>query len=177
MKNKKLNILVQNGLVAAIYAVLSLILAPISFGSVQCRISEALTLLPVLAPNTVWGVALGCAITNLVGASTGANFLGIADVFIGTAATLVATLLTAKLRHIRWKGLPILASLPPVLINAFVIGAEWCYVTTGGLPTIPYLTYSAFVGIGQLVSCCILGIPMVYYMEKAGLTRLFQQND
>ncbi|MEG0854312.1 MAG: QueT transporter family protein, partial [Angelakisella sp.] len=102
-------------------------------------------------------------LTNLVGASTGANFLGIADVFIGSGATLVAGLLTAKLGKYRFRGLPILASLPPVLINAVVIGWEWHYVAG-----MPFLLTAGLIGLGQFASCCGLGLLLVYYMEKTG---------
>ena len=98
MTSQNLRGLARNGLIAAAYAALSLALTPFTFGQVQCRVSEALTLLPVLCPSSVWGVTLGCVVTNLVGASAGTNFLGIADVFLGSAATLVAGLMTAKER-------------------------------------------------------------------------------
>ena len=75
MKNRTLRQITAAGVIAAAYAAISLVLAPITFGAVQCRVSEALTLLPVLSPAAVWGVTLGCAITNGVGAATGANFL------------------------------------------------------------------------------------------------------
>lgn len=165
MNNSNLRWLTRNGLIAAIYTVLSLVLAPISFGAAQCRISEALTLLPLLSPSTVWGITLGCALTNLVGASTGANFLGIADVFIGSAATLAAGLLTARLGKYRWRGLPILATLPPILINAVVIGWEWSFVAA-----MPFALTAGLIALGQTASCA-LGLLLVYSMEKTGIQR------
>ena len=169
MKNNtktRLLIIAKNGLIAALYTVLSIIIAPLAFGTVQVRFSEALTLLPVIAPHSVIGVTLGCALTNLIGASTGANFLGIADVFIGSLATLFAALLTVKLGKKRFKGLPLIASLPPVLINAAVIGLEWCYVTTGGFSVSAFLLYAATIGLGQLVSCTFFGTFLVSILEK-----------
>ncbi len=174
MKSQNLRGLARNGLIAAAYAALSLALTPFTFGQVQCRVSEALTLLPVLCPSSVWGVTLGCVVTNLVGASAGTNFLGIADVFLGSAATLAAGLMTARLGKYRWKGLPVLASLPPVLLNAIVVGGEWCYVMTGGLAPLPFLTFGGFIALGQLVSCCGLGLVMIYALEKSGASRVLQ---
>lgn len=84
MKNRTLRQITAAGVIAAAYAALSLVLATITFGPVQCRVSEALTLLPVLSPAAIWGVTLGCAITNGVGAATGANFLGLIDLLVGT---------------------------------------------------------------------------------------------
>lgn len=85
----------MGALIAAAYTALSLALAPLSFGYAQVRVSEALTLLPLFSPNAVWGVTLGCALTNAVGAAMGVNF-GVADVVFGTLATLVSALLTAR---------------------------------------------------------------------------------
>ena len=64
MKNRTLRQITAAGVIAAAYAALSLVLASITFGPGQCRVSEALTLLPVLSPTAIWGVTLGCAITN-----------------------------------------------------------------------------------------------------------------
>ena len=101
MKNRTLRQITAAGVIAAAYAALSLVLASITFGPVQCRVSEALTLLPVLSPAAIWGVTLGCAITNGVGAATGANFLGMVDLFVGTAATLLAAVASRLLGRIR----------------------------------------------------------------------------
>ena len=97
MQNRTLRQLTAAGVIAAAYAALSLVLAPITFGPVQCRISEALTLLPVISPAAIWGVTLGCAVTNGVGAATGTNFLGLVDLPVGTAATLLAAVATRLL--------------------------------------------------------------------------------
>ena len=97
MKNRTLRQLTAAGVIAAAYAALSLVLATITFGPVQCRVSEALTLLPVISPAAIWGVTLGCAVTNGVGAATGTNFLGLVDLPVGTAATLLAAVATRLL--------------------------------------------------------------------------------
>ena len=43
---------VRGAAVAAIYAALTLALAPISYGAVQVRVSEALTVLPFFMPRS-----------------------------------------------------------------------------------------------------------------------------
>ncbi|MEG1875493.1 MAG: QueT transporter family protein [Angelakisella sp.] len=174
MNNVNLKRLVQGALVAAIYVVLGLALAPITFGLVQCRISEALTVLPVLCPAATWGVTLGCALTNLVGAATGANFLGLADVFLGSATTLCAALLTRWLGRYRWNGIPVLASLPPVLLNAVVIGGEWSFVTTGSLSPMAVLPFAGLIAVGQLASCCGLGLLLVWALERSGADQILK---
>ena len=53
-------------LVAAAYAAITMALAPISYGVLQFRVSEALCVLPALLPCTAWGLFAGCAVANLL---------------------------------------------------------------------------------------------------------------
>ena len=101
MKKTKTRTIVRCALIASLYTAVSLVLAPIAFGAVQARVSEAFTLLPVLVPDAVVGVTLGCFLTNLVGVFTGANVLGALDIVFGTAATLTAALCTRRLARVR----------------------------------------------------------------------------
>ena len=170
MKHANTKTLVRCALIASLYTAVSLALAPISFGSVQARVSEALTLLPVLMPDAIVGVTLGCFLTNLVGVFTGANVLGALDILFGTAATLCAALCTRRLAAVRIKGLPVAAAIPPVLFNAVIVGAElmWAFGprTLGG-----FLLQAAGVGIGQVLSCVVLGLPLVRIIEKTPALR------
>lgn len=156
-------------MIAAIYAAVSLALAPISFGMVQIRVSEAMTLLPIFDPVTILGVTLGCLVTNLVGFMTGANILGWLDILFGTGATLIAAVLTWLLRNIRFKGLPLLAAIPPVLVNMCVIGMELCYLMVGEFNWQIFCLNAIGVGLGQLLSCFALGMPLVWFLQKTGL--------
>ena len=104
--------------IAALYAALTLLLMPISYGNLQCRVSEALTILPVLLPEAVPGLTVGCLIANLIGSATPW------DVVFGTLATLIAALLSRATRHLlwtRWK-LPLVSALWPVLANGAIVG-------------------------------------------------------
>ena len=170
MKTANTKKLVRCALIASLYTAVSLALAPITFGSVQARVSEALTLLPVLMPDAIVGVTLGCFLTNLVGVFTGANVLGALDILFGTAATLCAALCTRRLAAVRIKGLPVAAAIPPVLFNAVIVGAElmWAFGprTLGG-----FLLQAAGVGIGQVLSCVVLGLPLVRIIEKTPALR------
>lgn len=177
MRQKKVYKMVICAMIAAIYATVSLALAPISFGAVQFRISEAMTLLPVFDPITILGVTLGCLVTNLVGFLTGANILGWLDIVFGTAATLIAAALTWWLRDIRIKGLPVLAAVPPVVVNALIIGLELNYLIAGEFNWGVFLANALSVGIGEMVSCFVLGLPLVWCLQRTGLHRkLFSQN-
>ena len=119
MKNQNLSVrkLARCGMVAALYVVLCMALQPFSYGAVQVRVAEALCLLPVFGAEYIFGVVLGCFLANLLGST-------IVDVIFGTLATLLACLVTYKLRNIRFKGLALAASLPPVVFNAVIIGIE-----------------------------------------------------
>ena len=107
MKNLSVRRLVRCAVIAAVYVVVCLVLAPFSYGAVQVRVAEALCLLPVFGAEYIVGVTLGCFLANLLGST-------VVDVVFGTLATLLACLVTYKLRDIRVKGLAIPASLPPV---------------------------------------------------------------
>ncbi len=165
-QNRMVRTWVIYAMIAAIYTVTSLALAPISFGSVQFRISEALTLLPVLMPEAVIGVTVGCALTNIIGAMLGVNILGFVDVIVGTLATFLAALGTQKLARMRWKNIPVMAAIPPIVINAVFIGAELAILLGNGFQWPIFWIQALSVGIGQLVSCCLLGLPLVMHLEK-----------
>lgn len=164
--------LVFTAMIAAIYTALCMALAPIGFGSVQLRVSEALTLLPVLSPIGIWGVTLGCALSNLIGVITGTDMLGLMDIPFGTAATLLAALVSRGTRHIRWHGVPVVSAIPPVLFNAVIVGAELAYMTSAGEGFAKMFLINVLqVGAGQLVACFVLGLPLVCVLERTGAAR------
>lgn len=156
--------LVRCAVIAAVYVVLCLVLAPFSYGAIQVRIAEALCLLPVFGAEYIIGVTLGCFLANLFGST-------IIDVIFGTLATLLACLVTYRLRNLRLKGLAIPASLPPVLFNAVIVGIEiTVFFTDYSAMSAPLwllcLTNGITVGIGELVSCTVLGVALVKLIES-----------
>lgn len=163
--------LARCAVVAALYVVLCMALQPLSYGAVQVRVAEALCLLPVFGPEYIAGVVLGCFLANLLGST-------IVDVIFGTLATLLACLVTYKLRDIRVKGLAIPASLPPVVFNMIIVGAfEITFFFSDGAPTAMLAVFNAVtVGIGELISCTILGVALVKLIESnAGLNKIFTE--
>ncbi len=163
--------MVRAAVIAAVYVALCLVLAPLSFGPVQIRFAEALTLLPVLFPEAVVGVTLGCFLANLLASAP-------VDMVVGTVATLCAALLTRRLRHVCVKGLPVWASLPPVLINAVVVGAELTILYfSPGSPVGVYLFNMLSVGAGQVVSCCGLGLLLVWAIRRSASLRRLLSDD
>ncbi len=156
-QRNSLHFLVQAALIAALYCALTLTLPFVTFGPVQCRLSEALTVLPVLTPAAVPGLIVGCLISNAVGLMMGANVAGAMDILLGTLATALAALLTRKWRRHRVRGLPLLATLPPVLFNAVIIGAELTVVLFPERTPALFLLNMLSIGAGQLVACVIGG--------------------
>lgn len=136
--------------IAAVYAVLTFVLAPISYGPVQFRVAEALTLLPILMPQAIPGLFLGCLLANLLGG------FGAADVIFGSLATLSAAIWTYSLRKNRY-----VAALPPVIINAVVVGIM-LHVVAG----FELWATMGYIALGQAGAVYILGLPLLKAMEK-----------
>lgn len=151
--NKKTMYLTQSGLIAGIYIALTLLFQPISFGEVQVRIAEILTILPYFTPAAIPGLFIGCILANIFG---GAMAL---DVVIGSLATLVAAVFTYFLR-----SKPIyFAPLPPVIINAFVVGALLRYIYQ--IP-MPLWILILSVGAGEVISAGFLGVIFGKILER-----------
>ena len=167
---KKTNFITKQAMIAAIYAVVSLALAPISF---QARVSEALTMLPVFGTTNIIGISVGCLITNIVGVFSGTNILGWMDVIFGTLATLSAGFLTYTFRNIKFKGLPILSALPPIILNALVVGMELCVMISGGFNLVVFVAQAVSVAIGETISVA-LGLVLVKVINaNANLKDIF----
>ena len=151
--------IVRGGLIAAIYVVLTLIFQPISFGAIQFRIAEALTLMPLLTLDAVPGLFIGCLIANAMGG--GVWF----DVALGSVATLLAALCTRKFRD-----KPFLGALFPAIFNGLIVGpvVYFAYVRAPGDPVSvgTMLFNMATVAFGELVVCYVLGLPMTYGLKK-----------
>ncbi len=151
-KRRSVRRLATAGLIAAMYIALSVFIPPLSFGPMQCRPAEALTVLAVFTPAAVSGLTVGCALSNLIGLSLGANVAGAADVVIGALATGVAALLSRAWRRYQVGGLPVLSTIPPVVVNALVVGTELTWITPQ--PTLAFwLTQVALIAIGQTIVC------------------------
>ena len=171
----KIRFLAVTGVIAGLYTALTLVLAPFSFGLVQCRVSEALTILAAYHPAAVAGLTLGCALSNLVGLAMGANIAGALDILVGTLATGAAAWLSYRLRQVRLGGLPLLSTLPPVVLNALLVGTELALVS----PVFTWqmwLTQMALVGVGQVVACIGGGLLLAYAFQKSGLESRLASN-
>lgn len=161
--------LAEGGLIAAMYCALTVAVQPAAFGPVQFRVSELLTILPAFTPSAIPGLAVGCFLSNLFGLSTGANVAGAWDLLFGTLATLAAAFLTYGMRNWKLKGLPVWGTLPPVVINALVVGTELALVYGG----MPWPLHVLSVGAGQLAACTVCGLALYAVLERSGASRVF----
>lgn len=153
MKTKNL---VIAAMVGALYVTLTMAGAQWAFGPIQCRFSEALTVLPFFFPGTAWGLFVGCLLANILGG------VGLIDIVFGSLATLAAALLTSKIKN------KFLAPLPAVLINAVVVGATIAYATSPEAFLPAFGLIGAQVGLGELIACYALGLPILFYLPKIG---------
>lgn len=157
-KNKRIVNLCRGALVAALYVALTYLarILALDSGPIQVRFSEALCILPIFMPSSIWGLTIGCFLSNLL---TGAHWL---DILIGPLATLIGALGTYLLRRIKW-----LAPLPAVLANALIIPfvLSYAYEVEQAIPLL-MLT----VGIGEVISVYGLGsvfmISARHFLER-----------
>lgn len=152
--DKKTRFIAEVGIIAALYAVLTIVVAPISYGPMQIRISEALCVLPYFTPAAVPGLFIGCLIANGFGIMLGSS-LGLMDVIVGSLATLAAAFVAEKIR-VRW-----LVPLAAVIFNAALV--PWTLSVMLGLP---YWVNVLWVGAGQLVACYGLGYPLLLILNR-----------
>ena len=160
MKKLSLHIVTRSAVISALYFCITILTTPISFGPLQIRIGEALTLIPVLIPEASIGLAVGCAIANL------SSPFGIVDVLLGSTVTLVAGVLTSKCKNVY------IAGLPPVLLNAIFIPIIWTLMGVEGV----YLLNALYLLLSQAIVVYLIGVPIVKALKKLPTFKNKQEN-
>ena len=153
MRNKNAAFLTQAAMIAAIYVVLTYVFAPISFGEIQVRIAEALTILPLFTPAAVPGLFIGCLVGNIIGGAL------LPDIVFGSIATLIGAICTYLLRNQK----PVFGTIPPMVSNTIIVPFVLKYAYGVALP-IPFLMVT--VGVGEIISCGILGMIVHYALNR-----------
>ena len=140
-------------MIAAIYVVITLVFAPFSYGEVQVRLSETLTILPIFTPAAIPGLFIGCLISNILGGCI------LPDIILGSLATLIGAFFTYSLRN----KSKYVAVLPPILANALIVPFILRFGYMVPLP-IPFMMVT--VGIGEIISCGLLGLILYTALNK-----------
>lgn len=160
MKVRAVKFIARTAVIAALYAILTLALAPISYGPLQFRVAESLTLLPILFLEAVPGLTIGCLIANIFSA------YGWYDMVFGTLATLFAAALTrfiaTRKKLSQTELMPIFASFPPIFVNALILPVIWLLFMgdTG------YFINVWTILATQSAVIFILGLPLYYGLKK-----------
>lgn len=160
MKGRAVKFIARTAVIAALYAILTLVLAPIAYGPLQFRVAESLTLLPILFLEAVPGLTIGCLIANIFSA------YGWYDMVFGTLATLIAAALTrfiaTRKKMSKTELMPIVASFPPIFVNALILPIIWLLFMgdTG------YFINMWTILATQSAVIFILGLPLYYGLKK-----------
>jgi uncharacterized membrane protein len=170
----KTYLIAQAGIIAAAYIALTLLVAPFAFGSIQFRISEALTALSVLTPAAIPGLFLGCLLSNILNPQN----LGLIDIIFGSLATLIAASITWFLsRSIREQDKKLLswqtgfALLPQVVVNGLIVGSYLPFLLlppAGHTPLNIALSVLA-VAVSEAVVVYLIGVPLLLGLRKTKL--------
>lgn len=177
--NKNLKLIVRASLIASTYIILVGVVPFISFGPVQVRFAEALTVLPFFWVEAIPGLAIGCLVSNLLWSPFGA-----VDWVFGTLATLLAAIATWMLRK---TGKIWLGAIPPVLFNTVIVSfyvSALLGLLEAGIPIpsgssfaisiskfswIGYLNVVWTVALGEIISVGAIGVPIAYFLNKMRL--------
>ena len=144
--------LARGACIAALYAAVTVITQAISFGPLQLRLAEALTVLPYLMPEAVWGLTLGCLIANLFGGT-------VLDIVFGTLATFLAALITRHLRHL------FTVPLPTILANALIVGAV-VTLNTVEFSAEAFLLFVGSIAVSETLVTYCLGLPLLTGLHR-----------
>lgn len=150
--NKKVQFITQGAVIAAIYVVLVLIFDTFSFGPIQFRIAEMLTIMPYFTPAAIPGLFVGCLIANIIGGGL------IWDIVFGSIATLIGAIGSYLVRKNKW-----LVPLPPIIANIVIVPfvLKYAYGYDG------LLVYFMFtVGLSEIIVCGIIGMALLTVMAK-----------
>ena len=142
---KKLNTrqIALNGVVAGLYAAITILTASFAYGDIQFRIADAMCLLVVLEPSLTVGLTLGCVIANIF------STVSVLDIVVGSAATLIGCLLTARMKK-TW----------------LLVGAMLAFVLTPETFWLGFALKGAQVAAGEIAVLYVLGVPLYLFMKK-----------
>ena len=150
------------GILAAVYAALTIATAAFAYGPIQFRLADALCILPFFLPFSTWGLFIGCVIANLF------STVSALDIVIGSLATLLGCLMTSRVKN------PYLAPLPTIVCNTVWVGAmlAWVYMPENLL--LGFATMGAQVLIGEAAVLYVLGLPLLLVLRRGNVLERLQ---
>ena len=157
-RKKYINKIISSAVIAGLYAGITYFcgLFGLSYGPIQLRASEALTVLSVFSPTAVYGLTVGCFLANI------ASFNPL-DMFFGTGATLIASLLTYLFRNIKIGKFPFLSLLCPIVINGLIVGLELSILSN---VRASFFLLALWVVLGEAITVFGLGTPLYFFILK-----------
>ena len=158
IKRKRSTSLALTGIIASVYFIVCMVFMPLSYGGIQVRFAEALTVLPLFFGEAVWGLSIGCLLANFFGN-------GPIDIIFGTLATVIASILTyiigKKIKNPKIRFF--IGAFPPVIINAIIV--PFTFLAVLELKEL-YLISVLQVLIGQFVSIYLVGSLIYFPLQK-----------
>lgn len=168
MKTTRTTKLSRGAVIAALYIALCFFLKPISYGSIQLRLAEALCVLPIFMPEAVYGLFIGCFLSNLLGGAS----VALLDTVLGSLTTLCAAYLTRRI-FLKTKSWWV-SLIPPVLLNALIVGSYVPFIYQSATQDSIFIlvVYSIIsVFIGEVLAVYAIGLPFGKALSK---TRIFK---
>lgn len=149
-ENMKLStkLIAQNAIIAGIYAVMTLAIAPLAYSEIQFRLSEVIVLLAFYNKKFIPGLVIGCFIANIP------SPLGWMDMVFGTFSTLLVCITIYKMTN---KYLAVFAAS---IITGVIVGLE-LHLAYG----IPFIINAIYVALGEL-GVLIIGLLIFSYIEN-----------
>lgn len=148
MNNRKVQLLVINAMIAAVYAVLTILISPIAYGAIQMRLTEIIVLLACYNKKFIPGLTIGCLLANL------ASPMGLYDICFGTLATLIACIGMYLGKNL------ILGAFIGGVVNGILVGIE-LYLAL----ELPFLINALYVFIGEF-AVLLIGAVIFKLIEK-----------
>lgn len=150
-----------NAIIAAMYTALTYAFFFCSYGPVQVRISEFMVLLVFFNPNYIYGLTIGCILSNIY-APAMSSFCTPLDIVMGTAATIIALFAISLCRHM------LVATIFPALTNGFLLAWEFTFIanTEGNGNAVLFWTNFGWVALGEIIAVSVLGYLIFRLLSK-----------
>ncbi len=163
MRKKSQNI-AKAAMIGALYVLLTymqnLLFPGTTSAAIQFRASEALMMLALFTPSSIYGLTAGCFVANIISGMP-------LDMIIGSFATLMTTILIYYTKNLKIKNFPFLSLLFPALCNGLIVGTEIQFFYIGKFHWISLLTQIGCVALGEFAVSIALGIPFYIFIKKS----------